>query len=312
MKIGFVFPGQGSQTVGMGKDIYDNYAEAQEMYKHVKEITNMDIAKITFNETEEELNKTSNTQICILTMSLAILEILKKHNINAEVNSGLSLGEYAALIYSNILSLDEGIKIVQKRGELMQHLVPEGNWSMAAIMGLEANQVEELCKQIKSGFVTPANYNCPGQIVISGEKNAVEEAVQKAKEAGAKRAVELKTSGPFHTIKLAKAAEELGKELEKVHIQETKKQVIKNVDGMPYTENDNVKEILQKHIISPVQFEKTINKMLEMGVDTFVEIGPGKTLSGFIKRTNKDVKILNVNDIKSLNETIEYLKTGME
>ena len=308
MKLGFVFPGQGSQTVGMGKDIYENYEEARNMYQYVKDITGMDIAKIIFDGTEEELNKTSNTQICILTMSLAILEILKKHNINAEVSSGLSLGEYTALIYSNMLSLDEGIRTVQKRGELMQSLVPDGNWSMAAIMGLEANQVEEVCKNVTSGFVTPANYNCIGQIVISGEKEAVAEAIEKAKEAGAKRAIELKTSGPFHTVKLEKASEELGKELEKIHIQKTDKTVIKNIDGMPYRDNDNVKEILQKHIISPVHFDKTIQTMLEMGVDTFVEVGPGKTLAGFIKRTNKDVKILNINDMKTLEETIKYLE----
>ncbi len=309
MKLGFVFPGQGSQSIGMGKDIYENYEESRNMYQYVKDVTGMDIAKITFDGTEEELNKTSNTQVCILTMSLAILEILKKHNINAEVSSGLSLGEYSALIYSGILSLKEGIKTVQKRGELMHNLVPEGDWSMAAIMGLENNQVEEICKSITSGFVTPANYNCIGQIVISGEKTAVEEAIEKAKETGAKRAIELKTSGPFHTIKLAKASEELGKELEKVHIQETNKTVIKNIDGMPYTDKDNVKEILQRHIISPVYFDKTIETMLEMGVDTFIEIGPGKTLAGFIKRTNKEVKILNINDVKTLEETINYLET---
>lgn len=307
MKLGFVFPGQGSQTVGMGKDIYENYTEAQEIYKYVQDITKMDIAKITFEGPEEELNKTKNTQICILTMSLAILEILKKHNINADICSGLSLGEYAALIYSNILNKEEGIKIVQKRGELMQTLVPEGNWSMAAIIGLDSKTVQDICANVKSGFVVPANYNCIGQIAISGEKEAVEEASQNLKLAGAKKAVTLKTSGPFHTIKLEKASEELGKELEKIHIQKAEKTVIKNIDGTPYKDTDNVKEILQKHIISPVQFEKTINQMIEMGVDTFVEIGPGKTLSGFIKRTNKDVKILNINDINTLQETIKYL-----
>ena len=308
MKIGFVFPGQGSQTVGMGKDIYENYIEAKNMYKYVQYITKKDIAKISFEGPEEELNKTQNTQICILTMSLAILEVLKKHNIDAQISSGLSLGEYTALIYSNILNLEEGIKIVQKRGELMQNLVPKGNWSMAAIIGSDPNTVQEVCKNVKSGFVVPANYNCTGQIVISGEKEAVEEAMENLKTVGAKKTVILKTSGPFHTVKLSKAAEELGKELENIHIQKTQKTVIKNIDGMPYKETDNIKEILQKHIISPVQFEKTINQMLQMGVDTFVEIGPGKTLSGFIKRTNKEVKILNINDANTLEEAIKFLQ----
>lgn len=308
MKIAFLFPGQGAQEIGMGKDIYENFEEARNMYKYVQDITKMDVAKMTFEGDETELNKTNNTQICILTMSLAILEILKKHNIEAKISSGLSLGEYTALIYSGYIDLKEGIELVKKRGELMQNLVPAGKWSMAAIMGLENNKVEEICNSVKSGFVTPANYNYVGQIVISGEEKAVEEAIEKAKEAGCKKAVPLKTSGPFHTVKLEKASEELGKELEKIHINKTQKQVIKNIDGKPYTEQDDVKEILKKHIISPVHFDETINTMLEMGIDTFVEIGPGKTLAGFIKRTNKEVKVLNINNLTSLEETLNYLK----
>ena len=308
MKIAFLFPGQGAQEIGMGKDIYENFEEARNMYKYVQDITKMDVAKMTFEGDETELNKTNNTQICILTMSLAILEILKKHNIEAKISSGLSLGEYTALIYSGYIDLKEGIELVKKRGELMQNLVPAGKWSMAAIMGLENSKVEEICNSVKSGFVTPANYNYVGQIVISGEEKAVEEAIEKAKEAGCKKAVPLKTSGPFHTVKLEKASEELGKELEKIHINKTQKQVIKNIDGKPYTEQDDVKEILKKHIISPVHFDETINTMLEMGIDTFVEIGPGKTLAGFIKRTNKEVKVLNINNLTSLEETLNYLK----
>ena len=308
MKIAFLFPGQGAQEIGMGKDIYENFEEARNMYKYVQDITKMDVAKMTFEGDETELNKTNNTQICILTMSLAILEILKKHNIEAKISSGLSLGEYTALIYSGYIDLKEGIELVKKRGELMQNLVPAGKWSMAAIMGLENSKVEEICNSVKSGFVTPANYNYVGQIVISGEEKAVEEAIEKAKEAGCKKAVQLKTSGPFHTVKLEKASEELGKELEKIHINKTQKQVIKNIDGKPYTEQDDVKEILKKHIISPVHFDETINTMLKMGIDTFVEIGPGKTLAGFIKRTNKEVKVLNINNLTSLEETLNYLK----
>ena len=308
MKIAFLFPGQGAQEIGMGKDIYENFEEARNMYKYVQDITKMDVAKMTFEGDETELNKTNNTQICILTMSLAILEILKKHNIEAKISSGLSLGEYTALIYSGYIDLKEGIELVKKRGELMQNLVPAGKWSMAAIMGLENNKVEEICNSVKSGFVTPANYNYVGQIVISGEEKAVEEAIEKAKEAGCKKAVQLKTSGPFHTIKLKEASEELGKELEKININNSEKQVIKNIDGKPYTEQDDIKEILKKHIISPVHFDKAIDTMLKMGIDTFIEIGPGKTLSGFIKRTNKEVKVLNINNLTSLEETLNYLK----
>lgn len=308
MKIAFLFPGQGAQEIGMGKDIYENFEEARNMYKYVQDITKMDVAKMTFEGDETELNKTNNTQICILTMSLAILEILKKHNIEANISTGLSLGEYTALIYSGYIDLKEGIELVKKRGELMQNLVPAGKWSMAAIMGLENNKVEEICNSVKSGFVTPANYNYVGQIVISGEEKAVEEAMEKAKEAGCKKAVPLKTSGPFHTVKLEKASEELGKELEKININNSEKQVIKNIDGKPYTEQDDIKEILKKHIISPVHFDKAIDTMLKMGINTFIEIGPGKTLSGFIKRTNKEVKVLNINNLTSLEETLNYLK----
>lgn len=308
MRIGFLFPGQGAQTVGMGKDLYEKYPEYRKVYEKVNEITGRKIDDLTFNSTEQELGQTKNTQIAILTMSLAILEVLKKHNIHATATMGLSLGEYTALIHSRVISFEEGIKIVQKRGELMQNLCPAGEWSMAAIMGLEEIAVTEICANIKTGFVTPANFNCPGQIVISGEKKAVLEAIEKCKAAGAKRAIELNTSGPFHTCKLKDASEVLAKELETVKIQEFNTKVIKNIDGKPYEPLDNVKEILANHIINPVRFADGLQTMLDMGIDTFVEIGPGKTLSGFVKRTSKDVKIFNINDVPSLESTIGGLE----
>ena len=172
MKIGFLFPGQGAQTVGMGKDLYEKYPEYKDIYEKVNEITGCKIENLTFSSTEEDLSKTKNTQIAILTMSLAILEVLKKHNIQATATMGLSLGEYTSLIHSGAISFEEGIKIVQKRGELMQELCPKGDWSMAAIMGLDEAIITEICENIKTGFVVPANFNCPGQIVISGEKPA--------------------------------------------------------------------------------------------------------------------------------------------
>ena len=310
MKIGFLFPGQGSQTLGMGKDLYDEYEVVKKIYDDVQKITGTDIAKISFEGPEELLNETKNTQLAILTMSLGILAILKENNIKAEVSAGLSLGEYTAVINSNAISFEEGIKLVQKRGEYMQTLLPKGDWQMAAIMGMEEEQVDELCKKVKSGFVVPANYNCKGQIVISGEKDAVLEAEQIAKEMGAKKVRVLKTAGPFHTEKLIESSNALRKELEKITINKFDTKVIKNLDGEFYEETDDVKDILAKHITNPVRFAKTLENMISNEVDTFIEIGPGKTLSGFIKRTpvDREVKIYSISNVSSLEDTINSLK----
>ena len=310
MKIAFLFPGQGAQSVGMGKDIYEKYEEAKKIYDRVKELTDIDIAKISFEGPEEKLNETKYSQLAILTNSLAILEILKENDVMPEISAGLSLGEYTALINSKVISFDEGIKLVQKRGECMQNYLPEGDWQMAAIMGLTDEQVEEVCKKVKSGFVVPANYNCIGQVAVSGEKDAVMEAQGIAKEAGAKKAIVLKTAGPFHTEKLNKASEMFKKELENININDFKVKVIKNLDGEEYRNTDDVKKILAKHMVNPVRFSKTLENTLNEGIDTFVEIGPGKTLSGFIKRmpTNREIKILNINTVTNLEETIKILK----
>lgn len=312
MKIGFLFPGQGSQVVGMGKDIYEKYEIAKKVYDKVEELTKINIAKISFEGPEEMLNQTKYTQLAILTNSLAIIEILKQNNINAQISAGLSLGEYSALIYSNCISFEEGVKLVQKRGEFMQNFVPEGNWQMAAIMGLSERDVQDVCKKVENGFVVPANYNCEGQIVISGEETAVQEAEKIAKEFGAKKVRVLKTVGPFHTEKLNKASEALKSELENIEINTFNSKVIKNLDGTEYNDSDNVKDILVKHIINPVMFSKTLKNMLDDGIDTFIEIGPGKTLSGFVKRmkTEKNIKILNINNVETLEEVLKYIKEG--
>lgn len=310
MKIGFLFPGQGSQVVGMGKDLYEKYEEYKNVYKRIDKITGMDLEKITFESTEEILNQTNNTQIAILTMSMGILEILKNKNISADVSSGLSLGEYTALIYSNLISFEEGVKIVQKRGELMNNLCPKGDWSMAAVLGLDEDKIIQICEKVKLGFISPANFNCPGQIVISGEREAINEMISLAKEEGAKKVVELKTSGPFHTKMLEQASNELRKELNNINISSFETKVVKNIDGKEYTSEDDVKDILARHITNPVRFEECIKTMINMGVDTFIEIGPGKTLSGFVKRTNKDVNIFNINNVETLEKTLDELNKG--
>lgn len=313
MKIGYLFPGQGAQSLGMGKDIYEKYDVAKDVYKKVQELTGIDVAKITL-ENEELLNQTQYTQICILTMSLAILEILKQNGIQAEVSSGLSLGEYTALINSGVLSFEDGIRLVKKRGEYMQNLVPEGEWLMAAVLGMEEEKVIEVCKlaneKSTENFVVPVNFNCPGQIVISGNKAGVETAEVIAKEQGARKVRELKTSGPFHTEKLKEASEALKKELGKVEFNKFNNTVIKNIDGTEYKETDDIRDILAKHIISPVKFTAVLQKMLDLGVDTFIEVGPGKTLSGFIKKmpTDKEIKILNINNCETLENVLKEVK----
>lgn len=310
MKIGFLFPGQGSQSIGMGKDLYEKYEIVRNIYNEVKKLTGIDIAKITFEGSEELLSETKNTQLAILTMSLGILEILKQKNIKCDIQAGLSLGEYTALINSNVLSLVEGIKLVQKRGEYMQNLLPEGNFQMAAILGLTDEQVEEICKKVKSGFVKPANYNTLGQVAISGEEKAIKEAEIIAKEMGAKKVMILKTAGPFHTEKLIESSKALRKELETITISKLETKVIKNIDGEFYENTDDIKDILAKHIINPVRFSKTLQNMLDNGIDTFIEIGPGKTLSGFVKRMKQElpIQIFNINDVGSLENTLNCIK----
>ena len=291
MKRAFLFPGQGAQTIGMGKDIYDEYEVARKVYDKVNEISGIDVKKICFEGPEEELNKTENTQIAILTTSLAMLEVLKSKGIEAEIATGLSLGEYGALIYAGIISLEDGIKLIKKRGYYMGNLLPKEEYAMAAVIGLESPKIEEVCNKLQEQgkFVVPANYNCSVQTAISGELDAIDEAIELLKMAGAKRVVKLKTSGPFHTIKLEEAKKAYEKELENVEfnvlpLNEQKVKVIKNLDGTYYKPEDNVKEILANHIISPVRFDKAIKLMKKEVIEEYIEVGPGKVLTGFIKK----------------------------
>ena len=311
MRRAFLFPGQGAQTVGMGKDIYEKYEEARKIYDEASKISGMDIKKLCFEGPEEELNKTENTQIAILVTSLAILEVLKSKGIEAEISCGLSLGEYTALIYSGIISFEDGIKLIKKRRYYMGNLIPDEEYSMAAVIGLDSKKIEEICKEIKDlgKFVVPANYNCTTQTVVSGNKEAVDIAIEKLKEAGAKRVVPLKTSGPFHTSKLEKAKEAYSKELENVEFKQGKVRVIKNLDGTFYKENDDIKNILSNHIVNPVRFDRAIKLMQEENIEEYLEIGPGKTLTGFVRKDNREAKTYNINSLESLEN---YLKEEKE
>lgn len=309
MKTAFLFPGQGAQFIGMGKDMCERYEETNKVYEEASKIIGIDVKKMCFEGTEEELNKTQNTQIAIAVTSLAILEVLKSKGIKADISVGLSLGEYVALIYSGYISFEEGMKLLEKRGYYMANFVPEGNFEMAAVIGLDSSIIEDVCEKIRANgkFVVPANYNYSDQTVISGESEGIEEAIMELNNLNAKRVIKLKTSGPFHTEKLNKARELFSKELEKASFSINENKVIKNIDGDFYKKDDNIKDILANHIVSSVRFDKAIKKMKDEGIDTFVEIGPGKALSGFVKKElrGEEIRVFSVSDVKSLEDFLE-------
>ena len=312
MKIAFMFPGQGAQTVGMGKDLYDKYEEIREVYKKASEISGKDIAELTFNSTMEELSKTENTQLAIATMSLGILKVLENKGIRPDITVGLSLGEYPALISGGYLSFEDGITLLKHRGYLMGNKVEPGNYSMAAIIGLDSKIIEEVCAEIaeKGMFISPANYNYSGQTVISGDEEAINLAIEDLKEKGAKRALKLATGGPFHTTKLNEAKELYTEKLKEIkfNTEAPKAKVIKNLDGTFYNENDDMVDVLSRHIVSSVRFDKAIKTMQDYGIDTYVEIGPGKTLTGFVRKENKEANVVNINSVETLEAFLDSLK----
>ncbi|HHW56512.1 MAG TPA: ACP S-malonyltransferase [Clostridia bacterium] len=304
MKVAFIYPGQGAQYAGMGKGIYQKYQEAREIFERADEALGFSISELCFEGPEEELMKTENTQPAILTVSVALTKVLQKRGINAEVTAGLSLGEYSSLVLAEALDFEDAVRLVKNRGKYMQEVVPQGVGTMAAILGLENEVVEEICRTVSQvGIVEPANYNCPGQLVISGEVKAVEKAVELAKEKGAKRAVVLAVSAPFHCSMLKKAGELLERDLEKIEIKDLKIPVVSNLTA-DYASKDQVKDLLIKQVSHPVLWEQSVKRMIEDGVDTFVEIGPGKTLTGFVKKIDKTKNAYNFEDEESLLKTL--------
>ena len=308
MKTAFIFSGQGAQYVGMGKELYENFETAKMVFDDADKALGFSISKICF-EDEERINKTEFTQPAILTTSIAAYEVLKEKGVKPDFVAGLSLGEYSACVASGIMDFKEAVCLVRKRGQFMTEAVPEGEGAMYAIMGLERDVVEAECEKAKEyGFVAPANYNAPGQIVIAGETFAAERAADALKNAGARMVVKLKVSGPFHTELLKDAANKLKKELENISINKWKLPVVTNVTGSVYEGVESVIPTLVKQVKSPVRWEETLNFLSQQGVDTFIEIGPGKVLGGFVKRTLKGVKILNVEDLKSLEKALISLE----
>ena len=308
-KTAFLFSGQGAQAIGMGKELAEHYAVADKTFDEATESLGMDMKKLIWDGDSETLMITENTQPAILTMSVAVLRVLEQEGIRADVVAGLSLGEYSAHVAAGSISFADAVRLVKKRGKYMQEEVPVGVGAMAAILGLEEKKVREACKKAEpEGIVSPANFNCPGQIAVAGEKAAVEKACEYAKELGAKRAVPLAVSAPFHCEMLKGAGEKLAKELENVTFSDLQIPLITNVTADYVKSRDDIKPLLIRQVSSSVLWQKGIERMIADGVDTFIEVGPGKALSGFMKKINKETTILNVEDMASLEATLTALK----
>jgi len=307
MKLCFVFPGQGSQYVGMGKEISEGFPEAKEVFEEASAALGYDVADMCFNGPAEEMNKTFRTQPCILTVSTALHKVLVMKGISPSVVAGHSLGEYSALVAAGVLSFRDAVQLTEKRGQFMQEAVPEGKGLMAAILGLQRSRMDEICLSLQSGYASPANYNCPGQIVIAGEKEAVEEAIRLAKEAGARRAIPLAVSVPSHCTLMADASKRLGQLLEEIEFRNPVIPLVNNADAVFLNNVESIKGSLVRQLSSPLLWEDSIRVIADSGVDIFVEIGPGKVLSGLIKRIEDRAKTFNVEDMKSLERTLEAL-----
>jgi [acyl-carrier-protein] S-malonyltransferase len=305
-KTAFLFPGQGAQYIGMGKQIAEEYKSARIIFEQASEALGFDMEKLVFEGEEETLKITENTQPAIVTASVACLQPLLERGIRPDYTAGLSLGEYSAHVASGTMNFKTAVSLVRKRGKYMQEAVPLGLGTMAAILGLSAEDVVECCKEASAvGIVEPANFNCPGQISIAGEIKAVEKAMELCTAKGAKRAILLAVSAPFHCSMLKPAGEKLAAELQNVQLGKIQIPLVANTTAGIVKSAEEAKELLIRQVSSPVLWEDSVKRMLEDGVDTFVEIGPGKVLSGFVKKISKEARTFNIEDLDSLGKTLE-------
>ena len=305
-KIAFIFPGQGAQACGMGQDFYEQTETGKRIFDKATELMGFSMPQLCFEE-NDRLDITEYTQAAMVTASIAMMRVLEENGIKPDVAAGLSLGEYCALAAAGVMSDEDAIRTVRQRGILMQEAVPVGEGAMAAILALDAAAIEEVTGAMEGVWI--ANYNCPGQIVISGEKAAVEEACEKLKAAGAKRAVMLNVSGPFHSGMLTAAGEKLGQVLSRVELHEPRIPYVANVTAQYVKSAAEVKELLTRQVSSSVRWQQSVEAMIGDGVDTFIEIGPGKTLAGFMRKISRDVKTLNVEKLEDIGKAAEALKS---
>ena len=311
-KIAFVFPGQGSQGIGMGQEFYEKYTAAKAVFDIADQQLGFSISQLCFADSQGQLSNTAYTQPALLTASIACLAVLKEKGVTADYMAGHSLGEYTSLVASGSIQLADGVKLVHQRGLIMNDAVLPGQGAMAAVLGLEQDALESICVQLtRDGkLVEIANFNCPGQIVISGSREGVEQASEMAKAEGAKKVVALQVSGPFHSSLMEEASSRLAKTLDSIDMQPVSVPVITNVNGNILTDSKEIKKMLVEQIKSPVRWEDCVKNLINLGVTTFIEVGPGKVLSGLIKKIDKNVCVLNVEDEASLDKTLATLEVG--
>ena len=303
-RIAFVFPGQGAQYTGMAKDFYEKFPVSREVFEKASKVSGLNVETLCFEE-NEILNITEYTQIAMLAAEIAILRAVEKSGITSQVNAGLSLGEYGALVASKVMTEEDAFAIVRKRGILMQEAYPTGG-AMSAVLGTDAELIEKICEETE-GIVSIANYNCPGQIVITGLSEAVSEASEKLKAAGGRRVITLNVSGPFHSAMLATAGKELGKVLDDITLHELQIPYVTNVTAEYVEHSSETKALLEKQISSSVRWQQSVENMIRQGVDTFVEIGPGRTLAGFMRKIDRNVKVYNIQTVEDAEKVCQEL-----